>query len=201
LVKPEALAQLKRSIRKEKIRWRSALPPEEARTMSDQIAATLKTLPEYSIAKTILFYVSAKGNEVDTHSLIRDALKRGVKTLVPVTDFDNNHLSVSELKDMAELAPARYGLLEPRPDAVRPTDPGEADVIIVPGVAFDKKRRRIGFGGGYYDRLLVNSRVPSIALAYEGQLVDHVPADTHDIPVSILITEQRTYRAPQMDKS
>ncbi|MBI5115010.1 5-formyltetrahydrofolate cyclo-ligase [Candidatus Poribacteria bacterium] len=195
------LVELKRSIRKEKIRWRNALPSEEARAKSAQIAATLKSLPEYANAKTILFYVSAKGNEVDTHSLIRDALAKGVKALVPVTDFVNNHLIVSELKDMGELVTVKFGLLEPRPDAVRPTDPAEANVIIVPGVAFDRHCRRIGFGGGYYDRLLVNSLVPSIALAYEGQLVDRVPADSHDIPVSILITEQRTYRAPQMDKS
>ncbi len=189
------LANLKRSIRKEKIRWRSALPPEEARAKSAQIAANLKTLPEYTSARTILFYVSAKGNEVDTHSLIREALARGVRTLVPVTDFENNHLVVSELKDMAELVPVRFGLLEPRPEAGRPTDPAETDVIIVPGVAFDRQCRRIGFGGGYYDRLLVNARIPSIALAYEGQLVPQVPTDKHDISVSILVTESGIYRA------
>ncbi|UCD57356.1 MAG: 5-formyltetrahydrofolate cyclo-ligase [Candidatus Hydrogenedentota bacterium] len=189
------VVEAKRSLRKEKIRWRSSLPAEEARLKSERIAAAVKALPEYADAKTILFYVSAKPNEADTHSLIREALSRGVRVLVPATDFDRKELIVSEVKGMEELIRVRFGLLEPHPDLLRPTDAGEADVVIVPGVAFDRHCRRIGFGGGYYDRLLAEIRVPSVALSYEGQLVERIPVDSNDVPVDVIVTECRVYRA------
>jgi 5-formyltetrahydrofolate cyclo-ligase len=191
----EEIVSAKHSLRKEMIRRRSSMPAEEVRGKSEQIAANVRALPEYADAATILFYVSAKPNEVDTHALIREALDRGVKTLVPVTDFDRNELSISELKSMEELVPARYGLLEPAPESVRPTDPREADVIMVPGVAFDSNCRRIGFGGGYYDRLLADTGAATIALSYEGQLVERVPTDSNDMPVDMVVTESRVYRA------
>lgn len=189
------LTEAKRSLRKEMIAWRSSLAVEEVLQKSEQIAAAIRTVPEYKNAKAILFYVSAKPNEVDTHSLIREALSGNVRVLVPSTDFDRNELIISEIKDMIELAPARYGLLEPRRDSLVPTDPGEADVIIVPGVAFDRHCRRIGFGGGYYDRLLADSKATTIALGYEGQMVERVPVDANDIPVDIIVTESGIYRA------
>jgi len=189
-----SLIEEKRALRKEKIEWRASLAPEDARIKSAKIAASVRTLPEYGGAKTILFYVSAKANEVDTHTLIREALAGGLRVLVPVTDFDRNELIVSELKDMEELAPARFGLLEPSGDAIRPFDPKGADVIMVPGVAFDRDCRRIGFGGGYYDRLLADCRAASIALAYEGQMVERVPTDEHDLPVDVIVTESRIYK-------
>jgi len=189
------LADAKRSLRKEKIRWRSSMPAEEARIKSERIADIVRTLPEYAEARTVLFYVSAKPNEVDTHSLIREALSRDVRVLVPVTDFDRNELIVSEIRSMEELAPARFGLLEPRRNSLRPVDAGEADIVIVPGVAFDRNCRRIGFGGGYYDRLLGAAGLTAIALSYEGQLVDRVPTGSRDVPVDMVVTESRIYRA------
>ncbi len=189
------LTEAKRSLRKKMIDWRSSLTVEEVLKKSEQIAAAVKTIPEYANAKTILFYVSAKPNEVDTHSLIREALSGNIRVLVPSTDFDRNELIISEIKDMRELAPARYGLLEPRRDSLAPTGPGEADIIIVPGVAFDRHCRRIGFGGGYYDRLLADSKATTIALSYEGQMVERVPVDENDIPVDIIVTESGVYRA------
>jgi len=193
------LADAKRALREEKIRWRSSLPVGEARTKSERIAANVKTLPEYANAKTVLFYVSAKPNEVDTHSLIREALSSGVRVLVPVTDFERSELIISEIKDMRELAPARFGLLEPRRESCRPVDAGEADVVIVPGVAFDRSCRRIGFGGGYYDRLLAGAGFTTIALGYEGQLVERVPTGSRDVPVDMVVTESGIYRARKQE--
>ncbi len=192
-----SIVEAKRSLRKEMLAWRGSLCAEEAGKKSVRIAAAVRELPEYKGARTILFYVSAKAGEVDTHALIGEALARGVTALVPVTDFDNNELIISNLKDMDELAPARYGLLEPRSDAVRPVDPHEADVVVVPGVAFDSECRRIGFGGGYYDRLLSGCGGVTIALAYDGQMVDRVPTASTDVPVDIIVTESRIYRAPK----
>jgi 5-formyltetrahydrofolate cyclo-ligase len=192
-----SLAETKRILREEKLRWRGSLSEQDARAASGLIAEAVRILPEYKNALTILFYVSAKANEVDTHALIREALSGGVRVFVPVTDFDRSELIISELKDMEELERVRFGLLEPASEFVRPVDPQVADVIIVPGVAFDSECRRIGFGGGYYDRLLVGGNAVSIALAYAGQMVERVPTGEHDIPVDIIVTEERIYQAPR----
>jgi 5-formyltetrahydrofolate cyclo-ligase len=192
-----SLSEEKHALRKKMLEWRRSISAEEAQIKSEQIATAVRTLPEYNNAETILFYVSAKKNEVDTHALIRGALSKGVRALVPVTDFDNNELIVSELKDMSELVPARFGLLEPSEETIRPVDSSLADVIIVPGVAFDRECQRIGFGGGYYDRLLSGGAAVSIALSYEGQMVDRVPTDSHDVPIDIIVTEERIYYTPE----
>jgi 5-formyltetrahydrofolate cyclo-ligase len=192
---PPDVSELKRTLRKEKLRWRKSLSPAEAQEKSLSIAAALKELPEYRRAKAILFYVSSKANEVNTHDLIREALAKHVRVLVPVTDFDNQTLKVAEINAMEELVPVRFGLLEPAGDSVHYTSADDADAIIVPGVVFDRQCRRVGFGGGYYDRLLPRACAPAIALAYEGQLVGEAPVDAHDVPVDIVVTECSIYRA------
>ena len=192
-----SLSEIKRTLRKEKLKWRGSLSDQEARRWSELIAEAVRNLSEYRDAKTILFYVSAKPNEVDTHALIREALDSGVRTLVPVTDFDRNKLTISELMAMDELERVRFGLLEPRADSIRPVDPHCTDIIVVPGVAFDMKCRRVGFGGGYYDRLLSEYDAFSIALGYEGQIVERVPTGEYDMPVDTIVTESRIYRAPR----
>jgi 5-formyltetrahydrofolate cyclo-ligase len=191
------ISEIKSAVRKEKLLWRKSLAPEEAREKSTQIAMQLNSLPEYRAAKSVLFYVSSKKNEVDTHMLITEAFARDTRVLVPVTDFDNQSLLIAEIKAMEELVPARFGLLEPSPDALRLASAKDAGIIIVPGVAFDRRGRRVGFGGGYYDRLLSTATVPSVALSYEGQLVEEAPVDSHDIPVDIIVTERAIYRSPK----
>ena len=188
--------EAKHSLRLEKIRWRSSMSAEEAQHKSEQIAVNIKTISQYSSARTILFYVSAKANEVDTHNLICAAFAKDVRVLVPVTDFDRNELIIAEIKSMDELVPVRFGLLEPSPDMLRPAEAADADIVIVPGVAFDRECRRIGFGGGYYDRLLADADITSIALCYEGQLVDRVPTDSNDMSVDMLVTEDGIYYRP-----
>lgn len=191
------ISEIKSAVRKEKLLWRKSLSREDVRMKSTQIAAQLQSLPEYATAESVLFYVSSKKNEVDTHALIIDALEKQVQVLVPVTDFDKQALLIAEIKAMEELVPARFGLLEPAPDSLRLASAKDAGIIIVPGVAFDRQGRRVGFGGGYYDRLLSTTTAPSVALSYEGQLVEEAPVDRHDIPVDIIVTEHAIYRAPR----
>jgi len=193
--RPSDIKEAKKAIRKEKLLWRKSLSQDEASRRSSQIAAALKALPEYAAAKTILFYVSAKANEVDTHVLIRDSLANDVRVLVPVTDFEKRELAIAEIGAMEELVEGRFGLLEPASDSQRIARVDDADVIIVPGVVFDRQCRRVGFGGGYYDKLLSSTCKPALALAFEGQLVDEAPVDSYDMPVDAVVTEHAVYRA------
>ncbi len=97
------------------------------------------------------------------------------------------------MKDIEnDLQVARFGLLEPKPETLRPVDPQELDLVIVPGVAFDREGFRIGFGAGYYDRFLPKLRKDSvlISLVYDFQLMPKVPREPHDIAVHWIITEK-----------
>jgi 5-formyltetrahydrofolate cyclo-ligase len=90
--------------------------------------------------------------------------------------------------------PGVFGILEPRKESARIFNPEEIDLVIVPGVAFDEHRNRIGFGAGFYDRFLESVR-PScakIGIAFEFQIYDEVPVEEHDIPLDLVITEKRT---------
>ncbi len=116
----------------------------------------------------------------------------GKKILVPYIDGDDLKLSV--LKEMdSDLEPGNFGVLEPTGDSLRPVSTEEADLIIVPGLAFDREGNRIGYGGGYYDNLLkkTNEDARFIALAYEFQITNRVPHDEKDVPVHRILTEKR----------
>lgn len=143
-------------------------------------------------AQTILTYVSF-GSEVDTRVVLQEGIRYRKRMVVPIFDpAKPNDVELSELSRYGDLVPGlRPNLLEPRADARRPVQPGELDLILVPGAAFDESGNRLGFGGGYFDRLLDRStNASSIGLAYSIQLTDVLPVQAHDIPVDLLITEK-----------
>ena len=137
-----------------------------------------------------MFYVN-KDNEVRTEEMIKESLRMGKKVAVPITRVKEKNLEPSLLTDYdLELSPGTYGILEPTEEYIRPISPEEIDLIIVPGVAFDRLGSRLGFGGGFYDNFL--KRLPSsttrIALAFQLQIVEQVPCEEKDQPVDIIIT-------------
>ena len=137
----------KKTIRKEMLAMRNAIPNAEAESKSMAIAANLMKIKEYKEAAVVLFY-AAKGNEVRTENLIRAAIKGGKKVLLPVTDMVKKEIIVAEIKDYdSELREGTFGILEPkRKNAV---DEKVIDVVIVPRVAFDLTCHRLGYGHGF----------------------------------------------------
>ena len=194
---PEDVRNKKKELRKKILALRDTLPLEERGKKSKSIHSRLFSLPEFVTAKTLAFYVSFK-SEVLTGTMIREALSLGKAVVVPITDLANRRLKLSRIVDYtADLAPGTWGILEPKPDRIRLMSLKEVDLIITPGAAFDKKGYRIGYGGGFYDSLLksVQERRPSVALAFELQMVEEVPVESgHDEPVEIIITEERVIR-------
>lgn len=194
---PEDVRNKKKELRKKILALRNTLPLEERGKKSKSIHSRLFSLPEFVTAKTLAFYVSFK-SEVLTGTMIREALSLGKAVVVPITDLANRRLKLSRIVDYtADLAPGTWGILEPKPDRIRLMSLKEVDLIITPGAAFDKKGYRIGYGGGFYDSLLksVQERRPSVALAFELQMVEEVPVESgHDEPVEIIITEERVIR-------
>jgi len=191
----------KKEIREEFKLLRARQPREEALAKSSRIQDILFELPEFREAKAVSFYVTKPGSgEVDTEQMIKASLGTGKRVMVPVVDKMAKRLVLSELKDFdAELTPGAFNVPEPKPSYLRPVPSRECDMIIVPGVVFDMHGYRLGFGGGYYDRLLCEISsprlgIPFVGLAYELQVVDKLPHTRHDMAVHILVTEKRVLR-------
>ncbi len=172
---------------------RDALSLEERYKKSAVIQSRLLSLPQFIAARTVSLFASCR-SEVLTEAIIRESLSLGKVPALPITDLARKQLILSSITDYDnDLAPGTWGILEPKPDRISPITPDELDLVIIPGAAFDRQGRRIGYGGGFYDGLLKSMKVrkPAIALAFALQIVDEVPFDpSHDQPVDMIITEE-----------
>ena len=173
-------------------------------TLSRRICQRLNDLPEYGEARTLLFYVDAR-SEVRTQPFIPVALERGKRIAVPYCD--GNHLRLFLLSRMNELEPGVLSILEPRVELREGRDQEipihEIDLVVVPGVAFDRRGGRLGHGKGYYDRLLVHARPETllVGLAFECQLFDEIPMTEHDVFLDKVITEKTIYEGRRRGRS
>jgi len=182
---------MKNSLMEQFLKKRKELTKSKLITNSRQIKQLLFSTTWYRSASKILFYVSFN-NEVSTHEMIKDALLNGKTVLVPKCDTEKNTLCISHLIHWADLEKGAYSILEPRQDCLRPVPVSSVDLIIVPGVVFDTKGNRIGYGKGFYDRLLQEAKnAYSIGLAFESQIIESIPSEEHDEKVDIIITEDR----------
>ncbi len=135
------------------------------------------------------------GTELRSDELLRRVLAAGKVLLLP--RVERGGLCLYEVRDLAgDLKPGTWGIREPRPDRCRPADPGSVTFALIPGVAFDERARRLGYGGGFYDRLLAGGLpegTPLASGAFGVQIVDEVPVDPHDAPVDLVVTERGSY--------
>ena len=184
-------APAKRELRRRVIARRDAIPPAQRRALSEAICSRVAQSPEFGNAECVLLFASF-GSEVDTSPLLSAALAAGKRIALPRVNPTTRELELRGVTSVqTDLQPGLWGIPEPIPERCPETDLAEIDFVLVPGVAFDRSRRRLGYGGGYYDRILsqVTRGVPCIAICFERQLVPQVPADDHDLRVPILMTE------------
>lgn len=129
-----------------------------------------------------------------TREIVDWALADGKRVIVPITDRANKRLVFSELKaPNRELEKGAFGILEPKVEFRKPVPLEEADVVLVPGVAWDRRGYRIGYGAGYYDRSInsLQKHTTKIGLAYEFQIVPSIPTIRYDRRVDDIVTEGR----------
>ena len=171
---------------------------EHRGALSRQICRKLADLPEYVDANVVLFYVSMLF-EVDTRDILPAAWASGKQIVVPYCT--EGRLALFRVESFDDLTPGTYGILEPTADCRRRRDHNVVisgvDLVVLPGVAFDRRGGRIGHGKGYYDRLLRSAKRDTalVALAFECQLVDEVPMLPNDVFVRKVITEKAVYVA------
>jgi 5-formyltetrahydrofolate cyclo-ligase len=182
----------KSDIRKSILKKRDALTPIERSRDSAIIRQRIFQTPEWNDAHTVLIYASYK-SEVDTTKLIKTALENGKRVVLPVIDERDHQIRISELKSFGDLAPGHFhGIHEPAKHLQKLIDPSEVELAVVPGIAFDRKGGRIGFGGGFFDKLLARMpRARRMGLAYSLQLRTRgLPKESHDVAMHIVVTEK-----------
>lgn len=192
------MAEKDRAERKAELRARTravrdALAPIARDAGANLVARALGELPELASARVVLAY-SALKSELDLGPAVAALQERGAAIAYTRIEGDGA-LGIHLVEDEAELVPGPFGLLEPPPDAPR-LQPREIDAAIVPAVAYDARGYRLGYGGGYYDRLLPQLRLGCVRIGaiFDEQLLAEIPAEPHDEPVDIVVTPTRVLR-------
>lgn len=145
---------------------------------------------EYKNATNIMAFASF-GTEVNTHDFIKTSLANGKRIILPISIKEDRSLFLQEITNFDELKPSTYGILEP--EKKENFDRNKLDLVIVPGVAFDHRGFRLGYGGGYYDRFLtsLDKRTKIVAINFEELYVYRVIISRYDMKVPVLITDRK----------
>ena len=176
---------MKNKLKESILEKRNLLSKGEILEKSGKIHDNLFNLQQYKKSKIIMFFVSFN-SEVDTHSMIREALKD--KTVV-VPKVVHHEIEPSVIIDFDNLIPGKFGI--PEPIEIMKIAYKNIDLVLVPGIVFDRQGHRIGYGFGYYDKFLAKvHKAVKIGLAFDFQVVDNIPRETHDIAVDFVVTEK-----------
>ena len=192
---------LKQAIRQRIIFEREQLPAGLRTQFSAAIVRRIAQLPEYQAARVVLGYMNF-GAEFESDIWVRQALADGKQLLLPKVNRITNELDIYRVADLQhDLAPSLWNIREPLPDRCTRVDTlKEVDFILLPGVAFGRDGARLGYGGGFYDKLLARPDIKNraahglalVAGAYTMQLVEGIPQEVNDRKVQWLVTENET---------
>jgi 5-formyltetrahydrofolate cyclo-ligase len=184
---PERAASEKASLRIRLRRVRQSIPELDRPRLVEQIEAGVFSLPEMAEARTVMLFYSF-GSEVGTTGMAARILGARKRLLLPFLD-DEAGMEAAEVRPGEALRSTGYGPREPGHRVA--VNPGEVDVVITPGLGFDRRGHRLGYGGGHYDRYLqrLSERALRVGVAFSAQIVGHVPIEFGDQPVDIVVTD------------
>ncbi|HOW98033.1 MAG TPA: 5-formyltetrahydrofolate cyclo-ligase [Kiritimatiellia bacterium] len=177
---------LRKKMRGLRARWTAA----RVRAWSGKVRRRLAAWPVFRAARVIAAYRATPG-EPELGPLLRAAARRGVRICVPAFDGAKGAYAWAWWTPGAAEKAGQYGITEPA--RRRAADPRNIELVLVPGLAFDAKGRRLGRGGGHYDRLLARTAGLRVGVAFEAQLVRRVPRAAHDVNMDAVATDERMY--------
>ncbi len=186
----------KEQLRKQVLDLRNSIDKDSLASFSRGIVEQLRQLQEVKYARKIMCFVSF-GSEVHTHGLIKSWLAEGKSVSVPCLQKLPNGIKTMhavKISDFSDLkVRGSYGILEPELKSSTIILPQELDLVIVPGAAFDLKRNRIGYGGGFYDRFLkqTSNNCKRISVCFDFQIFESIPYEDYDIPVDLIVSDKR----------
>jgi 5-formyltetrahydrofolate cyclo-ligase len=187
----------KQALRQRIIAARDNLTPSLRAHLSQQILRSLHGLAAYQSAHTVLGYLNF-GSELHSELWVQQALRDGKQVLLPRVNKTSHLLELFELRDLScDVAPGLWGIREPLVEHCKPFDAlGTIDFILLPGVAFDREGGRLGYGGGFYDKLLASlpHRPALVAGAFTLQVVTEIPQESTDRKIDWLVTENELIR-------
>lgn len=180
----------KKELRKQILQSRNDIPEAKREEKSKRIVDRILRSPWYQEARFVFSFVPF-GDEVNIRPLLEHAVQAGKKLAIPKTMTNPRKLILFQFEGWDRLIPGVYGILEPDPSQSSMVEPTEIDLILMPGVAFDRQGGRLGYGGGFYDRFLGSLPQSPLLIApcFTEQIVERVPTEEHDIQVDKLITD------------
>lgn len=189
-----AITRRKAQLRAEARTRRDGIEGNSRTTATRAIESRLVALPSLDTVHVVHSYVGV-GSEAGTEELIRGLLMRGQRVVCPRVN-DRGGLDHLEISDVDALVDGPIGLREPDPRLATPLALAEIDVMLVPGLAFDRAGYRLGYGRSFYDRAIEElaraGRATTIGLAFDEQVVDELPREAHDAPVALIVTPTET---------
>jgi len=175
------------NLKEEFLKQRNVLKEYIIREASTLIKNSLFSLNEFNDSTNIAFYIS-KGSEVCTKEMILNAQKINKKIFIPYINKTNS-MKLSELKNYDNLKEGYFGVLEPLNPKPYPSN--KIELIIIPGIVFDKKGYRLGYGMGYYDKFLKGLKTTKVGLAFDFQVIESIPGEPHDMKMDYIITNKK----------
>jgi len=194
---PMNIQARKQALRQSIIAAREKLPTAERLRFSRAVVGSLCDLPAYRQAQTVLGYLNF-GAELAAELWVRQALADGKRVLLPRVNRASKYLDIYKVQDLQhDVAPGSWGIREPVAErCVKEDALGTVDFVLLPGVAFTREGARLGYGGGYYDKLLAQMphQPTLVAGAFALQVVQEIPQENTDRNVEWLVTEEETLR-------
>lgn len=170
---------------------RKSIPKDKKSELDLAVTKRFLNLTEYKNADTLYAFIS-KDIEVNTKAIIDDALKSGKKVAVPVTNPDDVSMEFYYINSYSDLIDGSYGIKEPDISKCVKAGEYESSIMAVPGLVFDKKGFRIGFGKGYYDRFISRYKGVTAGICYSGFIKAELPFDKYDKAVTLIVTDKYT---------
>lgn len=188
---------LKKALREEMRKRRAALTEADRELKSREILRRLVSLNEYKSANLVLSYVSLP-YEVDTFALLDCAVRDGKKVAVPRCVNGKPHINFYYISSLEDLSEGSFGILEPEPNPEKLCR-SRTGLCVLPGLSFDRRGTRLGYGKGYYDRFLQNFKGTMVGICFSEVLSKSpIPRGRFDVPAEIIVTEKEIIRVSKL---